>query len=118
VHTGHILYGVFATGASSQIKCLAATVDGATKVAEIIAVGLPEELLRLRNPGASFSKAYVSTLEHSILNARARASQSISVSDLLKAILATEPNVATHVLTLLAINRDDLNRELDEGGSH
>ena len=50
-HTGHILYGVFVSGASSQIPCFAAIVDGAAKVAEILAGGLPEGLLGVPNQG-------------------------------------------------------------------
>jgi ATP-dependent Clp protease ATP-binding subunit ClpA len=112
LHTGHIMYAVFATGASNDIHALAAVTDGAAKAADTLAGKLPEGLVRRRNDADLASDAFASTMEHAIMNARARHSGSISLSDLLLAILATEPNVATHVLSMLAVDRDILYREL------
>ena len=52
-----------------------------------------------------------STLEQLIMNARARTSKSISVSDVLSAVGA-EPNVALHLLDLRGVDRDLLKCEL------
>ena len=112
VHTGHLLYGLFGTGANAQIPCLATLPDAAVKIATALAGALPDGLVRLRNQGDTFSDAYASTLERSILNARARGSKAILVSDLLRAVLVTGPNAAMHLLDLIGVDRDRLNREL------
>jgi hypothetical protein len=111
-HTGHLLYGIFVTGANNEMPSLSAIPDGAARIAATLADPLPEGLMRLRKRGASFSEAYLSGLEQAIRYTQTRGSESISLSDLLRAILDTEPNVATHLLKLLAVDRHTLDQEL------
>jgi ATP-dependent Clp protease ATP-binding subunit ClpA len=112
-HTGHLLYGVFNTGANSEIPCLARLSDATAKIAAVLAEPLPDGLVRPRKRGG-ISEDHASTLEQSIINARARGARSISVSDLLMAALSSGPNAAAHLLDLLGVNLDVLNRELQE----
>ncbi len=111
VQTGHLLYGLFGTGANAEIPCLATLPGSAVKIATALAGVLPDGLVRLRNQGATFSDAYASTLEQAVLNARAGGVTTILVSDLLRAVLVTGPNVAMYLLDILGVDRDRLNRE-------
>jgi ATP-dependent Clp protease ATP-binding subunit ClpA len=111
-HSGHLLYGLFVTGANAEMPCLSRLHDAPAAIATALREPLPDGLVRLRNRDGTCSEAFASTLEQSIRNARARGSQSISVSDLFGAVLGTGPNVALHLLDLLGADRDLLNREL------
>jgi ATP-dependent Clp protease ATP-binding subunit ClpA len=108
-----LLYGVFKTGANSEIPCLARLSDAAAKIAAVLAEPLPDGLVRPRKRGG-ISEDLASTVEQSIRNARARGAKSISVSDLLMAALSSGPNAAAHLLDLLGVDPDVLNRELQE----
>ena len=112
-HTGHLLYGVFITGSESVIPCLAEVSDGAAKVAQALDDTLPEGLVHQERGDSRFSEAYVATLRHSVLNAQARGSVTISVLDVLRGLLIAGPNVATHILDLLAIDRTEFTRQLE-----
>jgi ATP-dependent Clp protease ATP-binding subunit ClpA len=112
-HTGHLLYGVFVNGFHTGIPCLRAVPDGALKIAHALTDALPQGLVRQRHPESPFSEAYPATLKHALLNARSRGSGLISVSDLVLAMLATGPNVATHLLDVLAVDRGKLARGLE-----
>ena len=111
-HTGHLLYGLFVTGANAEIPCLAPLRDAPAMIAAALADPLPEGVMRQRNRDRTSSEAYASTLVQSVMNARARGSKSISVSDLFGAVLSTGPNVALHLLDLFGVDRDLLSREL------
>jgi hypothetical protein len=111
-HTGHLLYGLFVTGLNAEIPCLAPLHDAPAAIAAALTEPLPAGFVRPRSRDRASSEAYASTIEQSIINARARGSKSISVSDLFRAVLGTGPNVALHLLDLLGVDRDLLNREL------
>jgi ATP-dependent Clp protease ATP-binding subunit ClpA len=116
VHTGHLLYSIFAAALHGGVPCLAAISGASNQIVQALDGGLPEGLVRRQDPESPFSQAYVSTLEHSIMNARIRGSKLISISDLLQALLTTEPNVAVHLLDALSVDRIALARELGGDG--
>jgi hypothetical protein len=111
-HTGHLLYGFFVTGADAEIPCLARLNDAPAMIATALAAPLPEGLVRLRTRDCTSSEAYASTIVTAIMNARDRGSKSISLTDLVRAVFGTGPNVALHLLDLLGVDRDSLNHEL------
>lgn len=112
IHTGHLLYGIFATGANRETAAVSDITDGAQHVQELLAQPLPGELVQTKLRRIGCSDACATSLEHAIRRARARGSMSISVSDIVAAVLLTAPNVGGHLLEKLGVDLARLHAEL------